>query len=663
MTLDELVVHNFGVYGGRQSITLTPTSPDRPIVLFGGLNGGGKTTLLDALQLCLYGASARCSNRNSLSYEEYLRRSVHRGAKVPEAAVELAFRHTSNGAEQTFRIHRSWNAATSGRRETFEVLRNGDLDRLATENWAEQVEDFIPARIAHLFLFDGEKVESYADLDGAPALIATAIQNLLGLDIVERLTTDLGVLERRKRAEGKAPAQSGQVDDIRAKIERFDEQRQRLLRDQAAGANALDRSHTELAVLEDRYRREGGGLFEQRAELEGEAAASDRQLTSIQKELRDLAAGCAPMLLVRVLLTAARERDQAEQQVRLSRETAAAISDEHRALLALPELERLDASDRRNVAKALAARLAGHSEAGAKPTHLDLSPEGQQALSALVTSEIPATRSRLKAALASERKAAAAINHAHVALAAAPNYDAIAGIVASREHAQAEVVRLTSEQQLREAEISRLERELAQLREREAKLAEAEARERFADEDVRRLLLHSTKVRQTLRRFRDAVIERHVTRIERLVLESFHQLIRKRTLVSDLKIDPQTFSLELRGADGHLMTSERLSAGERQLLAIAILWGLAKASGRPLPTVIDTPLGRLDSRHRSHLVKRYFPEASHQVLLLSTDEEITGRYYEALKPSLGRTYHLRFDEGEGRTVVEPGYLDGDGHGA
>jgi DNA sulfur modification protein DndD len=52
------------------------------------------------------------------------------------------------------------------------------------------------------------------------------------------------------------------------------------------------------------------------------------------------------------------------------------------------------------------------------------------------------------------------------------------------------------------------------------------------------------------------------------------------------------------------------------------LRGLAKASGRPLPTIIDTPLGRLDSTRRRHLLERYFPVASHQVILLSTDEEI-----------------------------------------
>src|SRR5689334_6497887 len=104
------------------------------------------------------------------------------------------------------------------------------------------------------------------------------------------------------------------------------------------------------------------------------------------------------------------------------------------------------------------------------------------------------------------------------------------------------------------------------------------------------------------------------------------------------------------------MPPERLSAGERQLLAVSMLWGLARASGRPIPTIIDTPLGRLDNSHRTHLVERYFPFASHQVILLSTDEEIDRAFFERLKPQIGRTYRLKFSEATNSTVIESGYF-------
>jgi len=117
-----------------------------------------------------------------------------------------------------------------------------------------------------------------------------------------------------------------------------------------------------------------------------------------------------------------------------------------------------------------------------------------------------------------------------------------------------------------------------------------------------------------------------------------------------------SFRLELTGGDGKPLPFDRLSAGERQLLATSLLWGLAKASGRPLPTIIDTPLGRLDSSHRQHLLDRYFPVASHQVILLSTDEEVDEASLARLKPYIGRTYTLAFDEKEQSTTIKPGYF-------
>ena len=167
---------------------------------------------------------------------------------------------------------------------------------------------------------------------------------------------------------------------------------------------------------------------------------------------------------------------------------------------------------------------------------------------------------------------------------------------------------------------------------------------------------HSERARKTLGDFKSLVVRHHVNRIEQLVLDSLRQLLRKESLVKDLNIDPNNFILELTGVDGKMLPMDRLSAGERQLLAISILWGLARASIRPLPAVIDTPLGRLDAAHRNHLVERYFPFASHQVLLLSTDEEINEKYYELLQPRIGRSYRLEFDDARDSTTVRPGYF-------
>jgi DNA sulfur modification protein DndD len=656
MTFDELVLHNFGVYGGRQVVTLTPPSSDRPIVLVGALNGAGKTTFLDALQLCLYGPVARCAGRGELSYDEYLRRSVHHRSAEGEAAVEVAFRHTVEGEEQTFRLHRSWSRVGATRRERFEVVRNGRVDRLATEHWAEHVEDFIPLRIAPLFLFDGEKIEAYADLANAPALIATAVQNLLGLDIVERLTADLQILERRKRAEAGPAVDRRRAEDLRARIAQLGEERAKLIAEKAAATNLLDRRQAELRNVEERYRREGGALFDRRAELEAALAVASAQAERTRRELLDIASGSAPLLLVKDLLNAAAERAASEDRARRTRDALELAAEAQRELLASPEIQRLPAQEISNLRKAVNRWLDKRSAEARIETHLDLGPQGALLLGGLLQEELPTTEERLRRALEAERVASEALEEAKIAATAAPNEDAVAELATARERLRITIAALEAERSRSDAELAKLDRTLGELREREARLMEEEAVAGIERADVHRLLTHSARVRETLTRFKGRVVERHVARIEKLILVSFQQLARKRLLVGEIKIDPATFELSLRGGDGLSVNAERLSAGERQLLAVAILWGLAKASGRPLPTVIDTPLGRLDSEHRSHLVTEYFPRASHQVVLLSTDEEITGKYLDALRPAVGRSYRLQFDETAGRTVVYDGYL-------
>ncbi|QIP41489.1 hypothetical protein G9444_4245 [Rhodococcus erythropolis] len=175
------------------------------------------------------------------------------------------------------------------------------------------------------------------------------------------------------------------------------------------------------------------------------------------------------------------------------------------------------------------------------------------------------------------------------------------------------------------------------------------------DDDLR-VVTHVDKVRATLEALRAAATRRYLGRIGDLVLEALQRLLRKESLVNSVVIDPDTYTVELAGRDGSRLLANQLSAGERQLLAVSLLWGLARASGQPLPVVVDTPLGRLDGSHREHLVDRYFPYASHQVILLSTDTEIDEATYARMKKFVGRSYRLSFDQETNSTSVLPGYF-------
>src|SRR5579871_4111928 len=123
MILEQLTLRNFCLFRGEQVFDLTPDRRNGrhlPITLFGGINGGGKTTLLDAIQLALYGQRARCSKRSSL-YDDFLRDCIHRGADEQLASVTLTFRYSSEGEENVYAVNRSWYAADGRIREELKV--------------------------------------------------------------------------------------------------------------------------------------------------------------------------------------------------------------------------------------------------------------------------------------------------------------------------------------------------------------------------------------------------------------------------------------------------------------------------------------------------------------------------------------------------------------
>lgn len=116
MLIKQLVLHNFRVFNGTHTIDLAPRKrPNddnpRPIVLFGGLNGAGKTSILSAIRLALYGRLAFGLSTQNQDYINELSSLIHNGTNTSErpneAAIELTFTYNKGGQEAEFTVART----------------------------------------------------------------------------------------------------------------------------------------------------------------------------------------------------------------------------------------------------------------------------------------------------------------------------------------------------------------------------------------------------------------------------------------------------------------------------------------------------------------------------------------------------------------------------
>jgi DNA sulfur modification protein DndD len=654
--IETLIIENVGVYAGRQEADLAPL-PGKPVILFGGLNGGGKTTILEGLQLAFYGAKARLASRGTTAYKDYLREAIHRGADVSEgAAITVRFRRIVEGETRQYEVRRAWRVGAKGLEETLQVWCDGEPDALLTENWGDYIEGYLPSGIAHLFFFDGEQIKELAEGEHAAEILGTAIQTLLGLDIVDRLESDLKVLERRKRAEAMTSEAAQELARLQEEMKRADGEQEAAMHELGRLTNEAGALAKDLRQTEDLFKREGGDTYAQRHAIEEELRNMEREHAALDARLRELAAGPAPLLLLETALADLEQTLHRDSEIKHARLMLDTLLVRDQQLLAALTKQDMPALQRRKVAEWMADDRQNKEVLSAQKPKLNADPKLAFEVGHLRSTVLPQSRQEIADELAKLNRMDEALATAQAKLERVPAADAVAKLQHALDKARDAHNAKMVERAAVELRVAGSQRHKEHLERQMAQLGFEDVDERFALEDRQRLLKHAEKVRGTLAKFRTAIIRKHTSRLESLILESFQQLLRKSRLVTALRIDPESFAVTLTGSDGQPLPFNRLSAGERQLLATSLLWGLARASGRPIPTVIDTPLGRLDSSHRHHLVERYFPVASHQVILLSTDEEIAEEYHDGIRPYVARQYLLTHDEKLSRTSIEPGYF-------
>ncbi|MFP4597442.1 MAG: DNA sulfur modification protein DndD [Persicimonas sp.] len=659
MLLKRLVLENFGVYAGRHELQLEPAAADKPVVLVGGLNGAGKTTLLDAFRLVLYGKRAQLAERDQSTYDGYLRDAIHREANPMEgASIELEFNHHSLGRAEQVRLVRKWSAMGDKVYEKLQVFRDGELDEGAGDGWAAEFEQIMPLALSELFFFDGERVRRFTESAETATLLTTAMTHLMGLGLVDQLADDLKVVERKTRQSFSDEHDDDQLREAQRTLESAREE----LAEVNGQLEQARRSAAQLRTFFDRvdaqYRRQGGDEYESRTLTEAELDEVDKARRRNEDELRAQGARMGPLELVGELLEATCE--QAEAEVAYNRHLLVrdTLGRRDRRLVDHLDARGVDEASIDEVRRFLREDIRAREQASAPvEPFLDVGPQVAAALCNLVDHSLPRTRRQIDALLAERATQEQRADKLQKRLSRVPDEAAIKDIFEKRQSAKKRLDR--GELTVRQLEESR-QRIVGAIEHKEKRL-DSLLRDRVASkfeaEDSARVLIFSNRLKAGLSQFRDSILERNLVKLERQVVNVFRRLARKDDLVADLHIDPQSFELVLVDRAGKRFSPDALSAGERQVLSISMLWGLAKNSQRLLPTIIDTPLGRLDSEHRKRLVTEYFPNAGHQVILLSTDEEVVGDYLELLEPSISRCYRLDFEADTQATHIDPGYFE------
>lgn len=652
MIFEKLKIQNFGIYQGEHEIDLRVTE-NKPIILIGALNGGGKTTFLDAIQLVLYGKHARCSNRAGMAYGSFLASCKNRFA--PEdalAALSLSFVHRTENSVKHFRIERRWQVRGTDAKEQVWVLCDHHYDEHLSQHWDEFVSEFIPLSLSDLFFFDGEKIENLAHPQRSSELVRTGIESLLGLDLLTQLQIDLSQLEKKRR--------SSNVDQsVMAKVAACEDeigQQGIIVSDLKKEIAELEKQAGEINISINKARQAvrnaGAHLIEKRDELKFELGAIEAKLKQNKAEQIKLAGGVGPLGLIPDLIEQTKVQIRLEIEAKNAKVLDAAISEYEATILST--LRTSEVSDRamQTLQKKMAELADDRKRLSDIECYLNTDLSIFIGLEERIAEETK-QRKKLKSQEAQLLEQQALLQKQ---LDAIPAYDSVQHLLTELAEHEATfkslVTSINNKQQLLEQAIARKN----VLSQRYTNLLAQQNKDTFEQKRTIQVSEHIQKLKATLRGFSEKLVAENIERLQSLVKQKFDALGRKEQLISDLTICPMTFAITLYDVESKPLEPSKLSAGERQLLAIAILWGLAEASGKELPTVIDTPLGRLDGKHREKLVNNYFPKAGQQVILLSTDEEIVGDYYRQLKPAVNRELLISYNDQAKTSRFAEGYF-------
>lgn len=659
MILESLKVINFRVFKGTHEFFLAPKPRDGqhpPIVLFGGLNGAGKTTTLTAIRLALYGRQSLGIGTAIKDYHQFLADSVHNskvaGIKANNASVELIFSYANLGIISHYHVKRSWTVTGNKVTESLKISQDArSIHNLSYDQAQGFLNELIPIGVSDLFFFDGEKIAQLAE-DTEGNALGESVKKLIGLDLIEKLIADINIFIRKQN-------KLQLSDDIKSKIKTFEQALE--IKEQAIDTEQvnyesikiqLTHASKQIDQLTNNLNAHGGAWAASREDEIKKLSSYNAEKDLLQSQLRESISGSFPFSIapgfVNHCLQQLENEEKSKQKRNIAKTLSKHISSLEKRLLAVVD-QPVFVSIKKEINHEFSEILAPQ---GNDNIIHDVSQSLHKKIESSALDAMNHQQPKVHKLAIQLKSTNEKIDSAGVNIARAPEQDLLSQKLKNLNKAQTIKAELTIQLSLQKEKIKDNLREAI-----DTVRALDKLHNQFIDSDEsNRALDYAHKAKAALTEFAKQVAVNKIKNVESEFIQSFKNLARKDDININAKIEPHTFSVTLLNDFDNEIPKESLSAGERQIYAIAMLDALAKTSGRKLPIIIDTPLGRLDSIHRKKLVENYFPSASHQVIILSTDTEVGKTYLASLDEHISHKIMLDYDGVNGSSNIESGYF-------
>lgn len=716
MKINKLVLKNFRSYE-EETVFDFNTTNNKNIILVGGKNGAGKSTIFEAIKVCIYGPIAYKYQGFNSSYISKIKSNINNNSlknDSVDAFVSIDIELTENTEKNTYTLSREWTYKDKKLNEKFSVYKNystSPLDEEELNYFENYITSIISPKIFEFFFFDGEHLSEFFIGKNSNVHLKESLLSLCNFDTFEVLkNTIISNNRNSKNSSDEIEIAKENYLNLEDELRHLYTEEEILSNDLQSISNELEDLQQDQLKLNNDFRKKGGILAEERDSFNARIVQLESRRSFINQNLKDFCNEMLPFLIVKNNLLTLENQLKTENESLLYNHLKDKLNMDYIKNILLGKI---DDSVLDSVAVTVSDSLVedikpdGYSEDF--KTIYNLSSEENSTLSSLIKTILSTDNKNTLDLFNELRNIANELAEIRQKLNASLEDNSLNAYLDSLSDLTTQIAKLSESKNILNSKFEILTNKI-----------DSTTIERDKSKTKYTELLQANKVidmSDNLILMLDDIIstltDNKIKEIQNNFMNIFKKIIRKDNFIDFINIDNKFnvslyinkmySSLEIENLISNIGYDEMekkfgelffqdlfkiynvqnkselssaiknnnqssfldlrtkvdingFSSGEKQIYILCLYWALIKSSDIEIPFIIDTPYARIDETHRNNITSEYLSSISNQVIILSTNTEIDEKAYKEIKPRLNGEYLIEYDDKNRKTIQTKGYF-------